>query len=93
MISGHLSAALSLPDHSFPCSSFSSSIGNERDIDSVQTDEHRDENFCELHESYEVGWTAIKKLGPSPSCMKIYRRFKQINICFSQDMQTKAEIQ
>ena len=66
MISGHLSAALSLPDHSFPCSSFSSSIGNERDIDSVQTDEHRDEFFCELHESYEVGWTAIKKIRTFP---------------------------
>ena len=69
MISGHLSAAPSLPDHSFPCSSFRlkiSSIWNERDIDSVQTDEHRDENFCELHESYEVGWTAIKKIRTFP---------------------------
>jgi len=37
---------LSLPDHSFPCSSSRlkiSSIGHEKDIDSVQTDEHGDE--------------------------------------------------
>lgn len=38
---------LSLPNYSFPCSSSRlkiSSIGHEKDIDSVQTDEHRDEN-------------------------------------------------